>query len=340
MGVVRRFAVERAWTRLPAVLAWRGPRRSGRWMRPARRRRASATAGVQRQHPRCAGRLANGINTVHLAYVREHAGHALIGARQWIPAAHIEDPAKSLVMGLPLDLVFRTKGQLISDLGKDAAGDGVTVDFACGDEVYGNCTELRAFFEDAAMRTCCASRRTSASPWPAGSPPPAPRRSAGCWRASGPRTSGPRTSAGGPLRREGLQGPPLVRLVVARGRLAAARPAYPPPPQDRRPGLSLLLRAPGPAADPDPADPRRRAELARRSRPPLLPVMRTPAFTAALLVLLPAFRRFLPGVVPSGCGCVAGRAVPRSRSSRICCSSARMIQFLPPGARRAVIQPR
>jgi hypothetical protein len=30
----------------------------------------------------CAGRLANGINTVHLAYVRERVGHALIGARR------------------------------------------------------------------------------------------------------------------------------------------------------------------------------------------------------------------------------------------------------------------
>ena len=56
-------------------------------MRPARRRRAVPRPGVQRQYLGCAGKVANGINTVHLAYVREHAGHALIGARQWIPAA-------------------------------------------------------------------------------------------------------------------------------------------------------------------------------------------------------------------------------------------------------------
>jgi hypothetical protein len=49
----------------------------------------------------CAGRVANGINTVHLSYVRARTGHALIGARQWIPQEHIEDPVKSLVMGLP-----------------------------------------------------------------------------------------------------------------------------------------------------------------------------------------------------------------------------------------------
>src|SRR5487761_280161 len=95
----------------------------------------------------CAGKVANGINTVHLAYVREHAGHALIGARQWIPREQIEDPATSQVMGLPADLVFRTKGQLAIDLSKDAAADGIRPGFYCGDEVYGNCTELRDDFE-------------------------------------------------------------------------------------------------------------------------------------------------------------------------------------------------
>jgi hypothetical protein len=44
----------------------------------------------------CAGGVENGINTVHLAYVREGTGQALIGARQWIPAGHIADPARSL----------------------------------------------------------------------------------------------------------------------------------------------------------------------------------------------------------------------------------------------------
>jgi len=54
--------------------------------------------------------VANGINTVHLSYVREGAGHALIGARQWIPREQIKDPVKSLVMGLPADLEFPHQG--------------------------------------------------------------------------------------------------------------------------------------------------------------------------------------------------------------------------------------
>jgi SRSO17 transposase len=80
--------------------------------------------------------------------VRENTGHALAGARQQIPAEHIDDPVKSLVMGLPLDLVFRTKGQLAIDICTDAFTDGIAFDFVCGDEVYGSCTELRRFLED------------------------------------------------------------------------------------------------------------------------------------------------------------------------------------------------
>ena len=106
-----------------------------------------ATCGVKRQYMGCAGRVANGINTVHLSYVRQRTGHALIGARQWIPAEHISDPLASAGMGLPADLEFRTKGELAIDLCTDAYADGVVFDFVCGDEVYGGCTQLREFFE-------------------------------------------------------------------------------------------------------------------------------------------------------------------------------------------------
>jgi len=148
MGVVRRFAV--------AGLdeAARRPGRRGGLVVGAldetgQQKAGTATAGVKRQYLGCAGKVANGINTVHLSYVRERTGHALIGARQWIPAEHISDPAKAAAMGLPEGLVFRTKGQLAIDICADAFTDGVRFDFVCGDEVYGNCTELREFCEDA-----------------------------------------------------------------------------------------------------------------------------------------------------------------------------------------------
>jgi SRSO17 transposase len=110
-------------------------------------KQGSSTAGVKRQYMGCAGRVANGVNTVHLSYVREKTGHALAGARQWIPAEDIKDPVKSLVAGLPLDLRFRSKGGLAADILGDAYADGLAFGFVCGDEVYGNCTDLREYLE-------------------------------------------------------------------------------------------------------------------------------------------------------------------------------------------------
>jgi SRSO17 transposase len=147
MGVVRRFAVaglDEAARKIgrPHGLAVGAIDETGQV------KAGELTAGVKRQYLGCVGKVANGINTVHLSYVREGAGHALVGAREWIPAAHLADPAKSVVMGLPEDLVFRTKGQLAIDILAEAFADGVRLDFVCGDEVYGSCTELREYLED------------------------------------------------------------------------------------------------------------------------------------------------------------------------------------------------
>lgn len=146
MSEVRRFAAAGL-----AEAARSGRRRGGLVIgaidETGQEKAGTATAGVKRQYMGCAGRVANGINTVHLSYVREKTGHALAGARQWIPREQIEDPVTSLVMGLPLDLEFRTKGQLAMDICADCYADGLAFDFMCGDEVYGSCTGLREFFE-------------------------------------------------------------------------------------------------------------------------------------------------------------------------------------------------
>ena len=110
-------------------------------------KQGSSTAGVKRQYLGCAGRVANGINTVHLSYVRQGTGHALIGARQWIPREQVTDPVTSRATGLPPGLRFRTKGQLAIDICAEAYANGVTFDFICGDEVYGASTELRGYLE-------------------------------------------------------------------------------------------------------------------------------------------------------------------------------------------------
>jgi SRSO17 transposase len=142
MAAIRRFVVERLDRVAPASSL-----RIGALDETGQQKQGEATSGVKRQYMGCAGRVANGVNTVHLAYVRGGLGHCLIGARQWVPAAQINDPVQSLRTGLPLDLEFRTKGELAIAVVSDAFADGLVLDFVCGDEVYGNCTRLRAFLE-------------------------------------------------------------------------------------------------------------------------------------------------------------------------------------------------
>src|SRR6185437_13233129 len=162
MAAVRRFAVSGL-----AGAAGRGLV-IGALDETGQEKSGTATAGVQRQYLGCAGKVANGINTVHLAYVREHAGHALIGARQWIPAAQIADPARSAAMGLPPDLEFRTKGQLAIDISAEALADGIAFDFFCGDEVYGSCTQLREFLEERGQAYVLRVPRNFRLPLPGG----------------------------------------------------------------------------------------------------------------------------------------------------------------------------
>jgi SRSO17 transposase len=145
MGVVRRFAV--AGLDEAARRSGRRGLAVGAVDETGQVKQGEHTAGVKRHYLGCAGKVANGITTVHLAYVRENTGHAPIASRQWIPAEQIGDPVKSLVMGLPGDLVFRTKGQLAIDLLTEVFADGAELDYVWGDEVYGSCTQLREYLE-------------------------------------------------------------------------------------------------------------------------------------------------------------------------------------------------
>jgi SRSO17 transposase len=147
MGVVRRFGADG----LEAAARKRG-KRKGRLKilaldETGQEKKGEGTAGVKRQHMGCAGGVENGINTVHAAWIREGTGQVLAGFRQWIPEEHIKDPVKSLVTALPLDLAFKTKGELAIGILDDAAADGLVPDFVCGDEVYGSCTRLREHLE-------------------------------------------------------------------------------------------------------------------------------------------------------------------------------------------------
>ena len=189
MSVVRRFAV--SGLEQAARRRRRGGMTVGAVDETGQEKAGTATAGVKRQYMGCAGRVANGINTVHLSYVREGTGHALIGARQWIPREHLEDPVKALVTGLPPDLAFRTKGQLAIDIFTAAYADGYVSTSPAGTRSTAAAPSCASSSRPAARPTCCGSPRTSGSRCPAGRRRPAPRRSNGWPRTRGAGKSAP-----------------------------------------------------------------------------------------------------------------------------------------------------
>ena len=147
MSEVRAFAVEGLDGAARKRRRRRGRIRVGALDETGQEKKGESTAGVKRQHMGCADGVANGINTVHLSYVREKIGHALIGFRQWIPEEQVKDVRAFLRMALPLSLTFLTKGELAIEILKEAYAEGIFFDFICGDEVYGACTKLREYLE-------------------------------------------------------------------------------------------------------------------------------------------------------------------------------------------------
>src|SRR5258708_5833184 len=154
------------------------------------------------------------------------------------------DPAASAVMGLPADLVFRTKGQLAIGLCADAFADGVWFDFVCGDEVYGNSTELREFCEDRGQGYVLRVRSTFHLVLAGGGEAVTCAQAA---RALGKNTRRWEIRSAG----AGSKGQPLADR---------------PPPEAGGAGLPLLFGPKGPAREQGRADPRGGAALASRKR--------------------------------------------------------------------------
>ncbi len=118
-----------------------------------------ATAGVKRQYMGCAGRIANGVNTVYCCYATP-GGHALVGARIWVPEDQCTDTDRRAALGIPAEVVFKTKPQLAQDILADMIADQTMPPWVAGDEVYGRSGALRTFLQDKeigyVMRVGCA----------------------------------------------------------------------------------------------------------------------------------------------------------------------------------------
>jgi len=136
MAVVRGFVVEH----LAGDLVVGALDESGQ------QKRGDATAGVKRQYMGCAGRVENGVNTVYCTYATV-GGHALAGARIWVPAEQCGDEESREALGIPADVVFTTKPQLARDIVTDMVADDTMPPWFAGDEVYGRSGELREYIE-------------------------------------------------------------------------------------------------------------------------------------------------------------------------------------------------
>jgi len=124
-----------------------------------------ATAGVKRQYLGCAGKVANGISTVHLAYVREK-GRARADRRP--PAgpqrAH-RGPGEVPAHGAAAGPGLPDQGQLAIDV---CAGAYATASVSTSPAATRSTATARSCASSSrpkARRTCCGFRRTSPSPW-------------------------------------------------------------------------------------------------------------------------------------------------------------------------------
>ena len=136
MGVVRDYVCEQLHDPFAvAVLDESGQEKKGEY-----------TAGVKRQYVGCAGQVTNAVNVVYCTYASPR-GHAIVGARPYLPREWADDPERRVRAGVPATATFQTKPQLAVDLVSDLAAAGRLPPWVTGDEVYGRDRGLRAFCE-------------------------------------------------------------------------------------------------------------------------------------------------------------------------------------------------
>jgi SRSO17 transposase len=109
-------------------------------------KKGSATVGVKRQYVGCAGRVSGAINVVYCSFAVK-AGHALVGARPYLPREWATDPDRRARARVPQEVVFATKPELGRQILADLHAEGRLPPWVSGDEVYGADPNLRAWLE-------------------------------------------------------------------------------------------------------------------------------------------------------------------------------------------------
>ncbi|MEO5875949.1 MAG: IS701 family transposase, partial [Streptosporangiaceae bacterium] len=115
-------------------------------------KKGTSTVGVKRQYVGCAGRISNAINVVYCSFATS-SGHALVGARPYLPAEWAGDEVRRRRAGVPDGVVFATKPELGRHILADLHAEGRLPGWVTGDEVYGRDPGLRTWLEDPQVNT-------------------------------------------------------------------------------------------------------------------------------------------------------------------------------------------
>jgi SRSO17 transposase len=100
------------------------------------RKKGDRTPGVQRQYLGCAGKVENGIVTVHVG-VAKGTFQALLDADLYLPKSWAEDRDRCHEAGIPGDVRHRAKWRIALDQLLRLDGNGVRFDWLTFDEGYG-----------------------------------------------------------------------------------------------------------------------------------------------------------------------------------------------------------
>ena len=105
-------------------------------------KKGTHSVGVKRQYSGTAGKVENCQIGTFLSYASAF-GHVFVDRRLYLPEEWSADAERRAQAKVPADVAFQTKPQQASAMLASAWAHGVPMRWVCGDEVYGESTELR-----------------------------------------------------------------------------------------------------------------------------------------------------------------------------------------------------
>jgi SRSO17 transposase len=102
------------------------------------------SVGVARQYCGLTGQVENCQVLPMLSYASD-SGHAFIDRRLYVPQEWMDDPERRVKAGVPADVVFKTKPELVVDMLVSAIASGAVFKWFTADSGYGRDPGLREF---------------------------------------------------------------------------------------------------------------------------------------------------------------------------------------------------